>query len=215
MDVPTKRNSSHDLGRGHAEKHFHLLSVSWLIRSFCRLWVFPLSHTERLGHQTQLGCFLAPTQSVSRLFPAGQFHLAWKEPREACPCSTPPKALCFSPTQHFRSEFSSTGQRGARELPAVSQRSGIRSIAVILGLSPACLSSRCWESLPVVVAPEQPFSIRAPAVQHGRRFLVPRVSIPSLHEASWCYWLLSSIDLLTIFNLAEFWLASLFPHFPP
>lgn len=84
--VPTKWNSSNDLRLRHAEKHFDLC-VRFLAHPHIlqALSFFSLSRTKRLGHQTQLDCFLAPTQSVSRLFPAGQFHLAWNELRGCMP----------------------------------------------------------------------------------------------------------------------------------
>lgn len=120
----SSRNSSDDFRFRHTEKCLDLC-VSWLINSFCRLRDFSLSHTNSLGHQTQRGCFLAPVRSVSQLFPAAQFHLAWNGLGGACPCPAPPAALWFSLTWCFLSKISSADQSGAQWLPGASQQSSI------------------------------------------------------------------------------------------
>lgn len=65
----------------------------------------------------------------------------------------------------------------------------------------------------VQAAPQKPSSTQVPAVQCRGSFIIPGVSIPSLHEALCCYSLPLSIHLTTVFSLSKLCLISPSPPY--
>lgn len=125
-----------------------------------------------LGHQTQLRCFLAPTS----LFPSHAAAPSWHGGLGVLPLLL----QCFVPGAV--SQMSSADQSGHGAASSISTAASNPS-------SPCASPALLGEPTVVFVqaAPQKPSSTQVPAVQRRGSFIIPGVSIPSLHEALCCY----------------------------